>query len=100
MKRKSKTTCPVCFEEDPKIYPIASCAICKETPCTQCVAKLVTVCENGCGCASYNCPMCRGEVEFMIKNVKNVEILHGIISKFRNVCYGNNSEISFDVDVQ
>lgn len=92
MPKRKNNQCPVCFDDDYNIYQSASCTKCKDLPCSKCVAKMITVCPNGCGCASYICPTCRGDVEFMISAVDNVDILHGVITKFRNHCFGNNPE--------
>ena len=79
-----KQICPVCFEEETTpLDPRLTCQKCKEKLCSICIAKLITVCTDGCGCASYKCPTCRGDVDILIKDIVDPEMLHGLILKYR-----------------
>lgn len=74
--------CSVCMTEG-HTKQIFNCDSCKELICHRCVGKLVEVCECGCPAAKYQCPTCRQEVAFVIKQVSNATLLHKIIEKFR-----------------
>ena len=52
--------------------------------CNNCIGKIAEICGNGCPCAYYKCPTCRGEVAFVVAQVSDPALLHHIITKYQH----------------
>ena len=83
-KREAQANeCCVCFESVDQEKASHPCKNCTNLTCNKCIGKLVEICGNGCPCAHYKCPTCRGEVAFVIESVADPTLLQCIIAKYR-----------------